>query len=88
MLGRTLEQKAVWTYRFASLVAIVEAFFLFIFGLDLTTRQTWLFTAAIRTKMTLLIADAVLVNGIVVALLSMRMRGISVGASLEAGKLA
>lgn len=45
MLGRTLEQKAVWIYRFASIAATVEAFFLFIFGLDLTTRQTWLFFA-------------------------------------------
>jgi adenylate cyclase len=43
MLGYTLEQKAVWTYRFAAMAASVEAFFLFIFGLDLTTAQTWLF---------------------------------------------
>jgi class 3 adenylate cyclase len=43
MLGRTLEQKAVWTYRLASIAATVEAFFLFIFGLDLSARQTWLF---------------------------------------------
>jgi class 3 adenylate cyclase len=43
MPGRTLEQKAVWTYRFAAMAATVEAFFLFIFGLDLTTRQTWIF---------------------------------------------
>jgi class 3 adenylate cyclase len=43
MPGRTLEQKAVWTYRFAALAATVEAFFLFIFGLDLTAAQAWLF---------------------------------------------
>ncbi|MBI3302786.1 MAG: hypothetical protein HYZ72_12040 [Deltaproteobacteria bacterium] len=43
MLGRTLEQKAVWIYRFASAVATLEAFFLFIFGLDLTTQQIRLF---------------------------------------------
>lgn len=43
MPGRTLEQKAVWTYRFAAMAASAEAFLLFIFGLDLTTTQTWIF---------------------------------------------
>jgi class 3 adenylate cyclase len=33
----------VWIYRFASLGAILEAFFLFIFGLELQVAQTWLF---------------------------------------------
>jgi hypothetical protein len=36
MRGRTLEQKAYWIYRIASLVATLEAFCLFILGLDLT----------------------------------------------------
>jgi class 3 adenylate cyclase len=43
MLGRTLEQKAVWVYRIASAVAVLEAFFLFIFGLDLTIAQIRVF---------------------------------------------
>ena len=43
MLGHTLEQKAIWVYRFASAVAILEAFFLFIFGMDLTSAQIWQF---------------------------------------------
>lgn len=43
MLGHTLEQKAVWIYRLASVVATLEAFFLFIFGMDLTTDQSWQF---------------------------------------------
>jgi predicted membrane channel-forming protein YqfA (hemolysin III family) len=43
MPGRTLEQNAVWTYRLAAIAATVEAFFLFIFGLDLTTEQAWVF---------------------------------------------
>jgi class 3 adenylate cyclase len=38
-----LEQTALWIYRLASLVATVEAFFLFIFGLDLTLDQIALF---------------------------------------------
>jgi class 3 adenylate cyclase len=38
-----LEQTALWIYRLASLVATVEAFFLFIFGLDLTLDQIVLF---------------------------------------------
>jgi class 3 adenylate cyclase len=38
-----LEQTALWIYRIASLVATVEAFFLFIFGLDLTLDQIILF---------------------------------------------
>jgi hypothetical protein len=39
MPRQTLEQRAQWIYRVASLVATVEAFFLFIFGLDLTLDQ-------------------------------------------------
>jgi hypothetical protein len=38
-----LAQTALWIYRLASLVATVEAFFLFIFGLDLTLDQIVLF---------------------------------------------
>jgi class 3 adenylate cyclase len=38
-----LEQTALWIYRLASLVATVEAFFLFIFGLDLTLAQIIVF---------------------------------------------
>lgn len=33
MSRQTLEQRAQWIYRVASLIATVEAFFLFIFGL-------------------------------------------------------
>jgi class 3 adenylate cyclase len=43
MLRHTLEQKAVWVYRLASAVATLEAFFLFIFGMDLTATQCWQF---------------------------------------------
>ncbi len=43
MTGATLERKAVWIYRLAAIAATVEAFFLFVFGLDFTTEQTWLF---------------------------------------------
>ena len=43
MLGHTLEQKAVWVYRLASAVATLEAFFLFIFGMDLSSAQIWQF---------------------------------------------
>jgi hypothetical protein len=38
-----LEQTALWIYRIASLVATMEAFFLFIFGLALTLDQIILF---------------------------------------------
>ncbi|MBI3801515.1 MAG: hypothetical protein HY268_31655 [Deltaproteobacteria bacterium] len=44
MLGHTLEQKAVWIYRLASAVATLEAFFLFVFGMDLTPAQIWQFS--------------------------------------------
>lgn len=43
MAGATLERKAVLIYRFAAIAASVEAFFLFVFGLDLTTQQSWIF---------------------------------------------
>jgi len=43
MRGRTLEQKAHWLYRLASLMATLEAFCLFILGLDLTFQQIILF---------------------------------------------
>jgi class 3 adenylate cyclase len=43
MPQQTLEQKAQGIYRIASLVATAEAFFLFIFGLDLTLDQVILF---------------------------------------------
>jgi adenylate cyclase len=39
MRGRTLEQKAHWIYRIASLMATLEAFCLFILSLDLTFQQ-------------------------------------------------
>lgn len=38
-----VEQTALWIYRLASLVATVEAFFLFFFGLELTLNQILLF---------------------------------------------
>lgn len=43
MRGRTLEQKVHWIYRIASLMATLEAFCLFILGLDLTFHQIILF---------------------------------------------
>jgi class 3 adenylate cyclase len=43
MRGRTLEQKAHWIYRIASLMATLEAFCLFILGLDLTFQQIIVF---------------------------------------------
>ncbi len=43
MAEATLERKAVLIYRFAAIAASVEAFFLFVFGLDLTMQQSWIF---------------------------------------------
>src|SRR5437762_8263126 len=43
MAEATLERKAVLIYRFAAIAASVEAFLLFVFGLDLTTQQSWIF---------------------------------------------
>jgi hypothetical protein len=43
MRGRTLEQMVHWIYRIASLIGTLEAFFLFILGLDLTLHQIILF---------------------------------------------
>lgn len=43
MRGRTLELKVHWIYRIASLIATLEAFCLFILGLDLTLHQIILF---------------------------------------------
>jgi hypothetical protein len=43
MLEQTLERKVQRIYRMASVVATVEACFLFILGLDLTSAQILLF---------------------------------------------